>query len=454
MASDKIKKRKSLSLSTAIMLIISSFTVIVSGVLGTVLSYQSINKMKEIVENKTLEMASTAAGLLDGDSLKNIQAADYNTPAYQNTLKTLRAFKSANGDSSGEFAYIYLVRQVSEHEFVFTIDPDEEEPASFGSPIEETYAMTSAAKNVAAFDKEPYTDEWGTFYSAYAPITDSSGEVAMIVGIDVWANWYNDTIWSSSKSIIIISVIGAVSGILIGILINLRISSRFKLLSSEFNELEEDVHTLIAEIKAPIAAESGDNIEIGGDVQLVSLRKRIHITQKEIQDFITYVKKQTYVDYLSQVGNRASYVLRIKQLSEESRYSVIIYDINGLKYINDNYGHEVGDQTIIAISKTLKDIFDEKTIYRIGGDEFVVLLTDNDKTITLQIFNSITDKLEAFNETKQLPLPISVSKGIAFFDPKTDKTYVDVFNRADENMYLDKEEFYKAHPGLKRKYRH
>ena len=454
MASGKIKKKKSLSLSAAIMLIISAFTVIVSGVLGTVLSVQSINKMKEMIENKTLEMANTAAGLLNGDNLKNIQASDYNTTEYQDTLKTLRAFRSANGDSSGEFAYIYLVRQVSEHEYIYTIDPDEEEPASFGSTIEPTYALESAAKKVAAFDKEPFTDEWGTFYSAYAPVLDSSGELAMIVGIDVWANWYNETVWSSSRSIIIISAIGVVSGVLVGILINLRISSRFKLLSKEFNELEEDVQKLITEIKAPIAAESGEDIELRGDVQLVSLRKKIHITQKEIQDFIAYIKKQAYVDALSQAGNRASYVLKIKQISAETRYSVIIYDINGLKYINDNYGHETGDQTIIAISNILKDTFDEETIYRIGGDEFVVLLTDNDKDITLQIFNSVIDKIEKFNETQQLPLPISVSKGVAFFDAKIDTGYKDVFNRADECMYNDKEEFYKAHPNLKKKYRH
>ena len=448
------KKKKTLSLSAAIMLIISSFTIIVSGVLGTVLSFQSINKMKAMVENKTLEMATTAAALLDGNSLKDIQASDENTEKYQHALTTLRAFKSANGDTSGEFAYIYLVRQVAEHDYIFTIDPDEEEPTPFGSVIEETPALESAAHKVAAFDKEPFTDEWGTFYSAYAPILDSTGEVAMIVGIDVWDNWYNETVWSSSRSIIIISAISVASGILVGIIINLRISSRFKLLSKEFGELEEDVQTLIKEIKAPIASSAGENIEIKGDHQMVSLRKKIHITQKEIQDFIAYIKKQAYVDALSEVGNRGSYVLKIQQISLDSPFAVIIYDINGLKYINDNYGHDIGDKTIIAFSNILKDTFDEETIFRIGGDEFVVVLTDNDKGITLQIFDSVIKKIEKFNELKELPHELSVSKGVAFFDMKKDKSYSDVFIRADENMYEDKEEFYQKNPTLKKKYRH
>ena len=187
---------------------------------------------------------------------------------------------------------------------------------------------------------------------------------------------------------------------------------------------------------------------------MASLRKRIHITQKEIQDFIAYIKQQAYVDALANVGNRASYVLRIKQISLDSPFAVILYDINGLKYINDNFGHETGDKTIIAIANILKDTFDESTIFRIGGDEFVVVLTDNDKDITLQIFNSVIAKIDRFNELDEIPLVISVSKGVAFFDPKKDTSYADVFNRADENMYEDKEEFYRLNPKLKRKYRH
>ena len=454
MASTEGKKRKTLSLSAGIMLIISSFTIIVSGVLGTVLSVQSINKMKEMVENKTLEMATTAAALLDGDSLKDIQASDENTEQYQHALTTLRAFKSANGDTSGEFAYIYLVRQVAEHDYIFTIDPDEVDPTPFGSVIEETYALESDANTVAAFDKEPFTDEWGTFYSAYAPILDSTGEVAMIVGIDVWANWYNSTVWSSTISIIIISAISVASGILVGVIINLSISKRFKYLSNEFSNLENDVQKLIAEIKAPISSDSDQVDSVKHGNQMVSLSKKIHITQKEIQDFIEYIKKQAYVDALSLVGNRSSYVMKIKQIDLDSPFAVILYDINGLKYINDNYGHETGDKTIIAIADILKDTFVEESIFRIGGDEFVILLTQVDKDITSQIFISVVEKIEAFNELHELPLEISVSKGIAFYDAKTDKSYEDVFNRADENMYEDKEEFYRLNPKLKRKYRH
>ncbi len=448
------KSKKSLSLSAAIMLIISAFTIIVSGVLGTVLSIQSINRMKKMVESKTLEMATIAAGLLDGDSLKDIQASDVNTPAYQNALSTLRAFKSANEGSSGEFAYIYLCRQTGENTFEFTIDPDAKNPAEFGETLEATYALKSATQGVAAFDKEPYTDEWGTFYSAYAPVFDSENKVSMIVGIDVWANWYKNTVLSSTGSIILISGISVVSGILIGILINLRISSRYKVLTKDFNDLEAEVQNLVNEIKEPIESNTGETFEIKGDARMVSLRKKIHLTQKEIQDFIAYTHKQAFVDALSHVGNRSAYVGKIKQITMDSPFCVIIYDINGLKYINDNHGHETGDKTIIAIANALRDTFDEETIFRIGGDEFVVVLTDNNKDITMQIFNSVVDKLEEFNAKGELPLPISVSKGIAFFDEKEDKTYTDVFNRADEKMYEDKEEFYRRNPELKRKYRH
>ena len=66
------KKKKSLSLSATITLITTCFVVAVSAVMGTILTIQSIHKMKDIVENKTLEIGKTAASLLDGDALKGI----------------------------------------------------------------------------------------------------------------------------------------------------------------------------------------------------------------------------------------------------------------------------------------------------------------------------------------------------------------------------------------------
>ena len=446
-------KERALSLSMLIVLIISCFAVVTSTVLGTILTVVSVSKMKDMVSKKTLELANTAAAMLDGDSLKGLKAEDKDTPAYQNAYKTLEQFKISNQGTSGELAYIYACRSIGNNQFEFTIDPSDD-PATFGEPLEWTKALDSANKGIPLFDEAPYTDRWGTFYSAYSPVFDSNHDVVMIVGIDVWADWYNDMVWSNSRSIIIVSAVSAISGILVGVLLNVRIRKRFETLSKEYSELEDDVQTLISEIKEPIdfAEHDEDNTPASGD-QLIQLREKIQATQKEIKEYIIYTQKQAYVDALAHVGNRAAYLERIKTLDFSCPFALVILDINGLKYINDNYGHENGDKTIEAVSEILQSIFDQNDIYRIGGDEFVVLCVNGDEKDVYDAYNLIDGRFFNYNNRNKLPFPIYVSKGIAFFDKNSDKSLSDVFNRADEDMYRSKEEFYNKNPKMKKRYR-
>ncbi|MCR5184813.1 MAG: diguanylate cyclase [Bacilli bacterium] len=457
------KKKRSLSLSTIIMLIISGFTIVITVVSAIFLRADSISKMKNMVESKSIEMAVTAAKLIDGDSLVGIKEEDTDlehptemTPNYEKALHILRDFAMSNEKTSGELAYIYLARDLPDNKFEFIIDPDPKKPAAFGADLEWTGALEAAKNGNPDFDNETYTDEWGTFYSAYAPVfSDKEGhtnEVLFIIGVDVWANWYNNMLENSTRSIVIIVVVASLSGILIGFLISLGIRRRFEVLSKEINALETDVQTLMSEITEPIDSVNVENISQSEKDQIGKLRKQIGKTQKEIKDYIIYTQKQAYVDSLSRLGNRTSYVNRIKQIDLKSPFCVIIYDINGLKYINDNYGHESGDKTITAIGSILKEVYDKESVFRIGGDEFAIVLTDNDKEITMQIFESANKKIEEYDQKGVLTHPISVSKGIAFFEIKKDKTYTDVFSRADENMYKDKEAFYSKYPKLKKKY--
>ena len=159
------------------------------------------------------------------------------------------------------------------------------------------------------------------------------------------------------------------------------------------------------------------------------------------------------MDVLAKVGNRAAYLEKIKSLDYSAPFALIICDINGLKYINDSYGHDNGDHAIIAVSNILQSIFDKDDIYRIGGDEFVILLTGIDKNATISLYHSINERFFAFNNSNELPFTVNVSKGIAFYDQRMDKSVTDVFNRADEIMYREKEDFYRLNPALKGKYR-
>ena len=445
-----IAKKHGLNLSWMVVLLTAGFTTIVSVIVGVVLTTQTVNRMMTMVSNKAMELAATAAGLLDGDSLKGITKDDQQSPAYLEAYETLATFKLNKEGSNGELAYVYCCRSKGNNHFEFTIDPSDD-PALFGEEVEWTYALDAASKGQVAFDKEPSTDRWGTFYSAFAPVFDSNKEVAMIVGVDMWADWYVDTIRSYSISTAALLSITIASGILVGVGINIGIRRRFDTLSKDFDDLKGDVRLLLNEIQIPMGLPPTSETE-GRRDSLTQMREKIHTTQKEIKHYISYTKKLAYLDGLTLVNNRAAYVERIDRIDLATPFAVMVFDINGLKYVNDHHGHETGDEIIIALSKILTTLFREQDVFRIGGDEFVVILAEADKEATLALYESFPTELGEYNARSELPVSLSVSRGIAFLNKKKDKAYRDVFNRADADMYKDKEAFYEKNPHVRHRY--
>jgi len=147
-----------------------------------------------------------------------------------------------------------------------------------------------------------------------------------------------------------------------------------------------------------------------------------------------------YTDPLTGVKNKHAYVeaefeydtlIREKKIN---RFSVIVFDLNNLKLINDNYGHEKGDKYIIEACNLIKKYFPKSDIFRFGGDEFVIII-DNanypDRFKLVKDFNQVIDNRIGTKE------PI-VATGMSDFNPMADNTLRAVFVRADERMYSRK----------------
>ncbi len=146
------------------------------------------------------------------------------------------------------------------------------------------------------------------------------------------------------------------------------------------------------------------------------------------------------VDTLTGAYSRYAYVEMEERMDlaiaarEITEFAVVVFDLNGLKHINDTKGHSAGDVYIIDSYKLISSFYPDCSIYRFGGDEFVVVLegeafTDRDKT--LRSFE------KTVNENLQKGLPV-ISTGMSVFDPAADNTFRAVFSRADERMYARK----------------
>ena len=175
---------------------------------------------------------------------------------------------------------------------------------------------------------------------------------------------------------------------------------------------------------------------------------KIESMQEELRKHISRIHKQAYLDSLTGVGNRAAYDAKIESLEKDitekkASFAVAVLDMNGLKVINDNYGHERGDLALIDAAEVLKAVFGKENLFRIGGDEFFVIVRNASEEDMERHFAELDQKLAETNQKeKSYVQELSLSKGSAVYRPQEDADFKEVFKRADLVMYEDKRAYY------------
>ncbi|MBO7452381.1 MAG: GGDEF domain-containing protein [Clostridiales bacterium] len=155
---------------------------------------------------------------------------------------------------------------------------------------------------------------------------------------------------------------------------------------------------------------------------------------------IEAINQKAYKDGLTGVKNKLAYIEALTDIETGvengslTEYGVVVFDLNGLKAINDNYGHEAGDEYIKSACRLICLQFRHSPVFRIGGDEFVAILKGED----YQNRDYLEGSFREIIDNNQRVGSVVVSSGLAIYTAGTDKGYNDVFNRADELMYARK----------------
>ncbi len=146
-------------------------------------------------------------------------------------------------------------------------------------------------------------------------------------------------------------------------------------------------------------------------------------------------------DKMTTVRNRAYYDFYLRRIKPASRYSVIMFDANGLKNINDTLGHKEGDKLICCVASAVnKAVAQNGSVYRVGGDEFIAIIRSQEEEIVNRINSYALELLSEYG--KNLSFEPTVSSGIAIHE--NGEEYSSVLIRAEESMYKAKEKFYEA----------
>ena len=153
-----------------------------------------------------------------------------------------------------------------------------------------------------------------------------------------------------------------------------------------------------------------------------------------------------YRDSLTGLRNTNSYKAWVgdfeKEIEKEKPdFGVVVLDINCLKETNDRFGHDIGNKLIVEAGRIISCIFKRSPVFRIGGDEFLVILQNRDLEDIEGLLKKFDDECsnESIRADEEI-IPISIAKGFARYDSKKDSSFADVFNRADDAMYENKRE--------------
>jgi len=177
-------------------------------------------------------------------------------------------------------------------------------------------------------------------------------------------------------------------------------------------------------------------------ITMISLAQNI-IDTKHKQISHDILLSLAFTDILTGFKNRTAFEGRMAELNKNldtyRTIHLIVMDINGLKSVNDNYGHKEGDRLIIEGAKLIQETLGiPGELYRIGGDEFAIIMTNLESYFIHMEIDALNQRIEAFNQRDD-NIKISIAYGIASYDRDIDKDLYSVFVRADKAMYICKE---------------
>lgn len=274
-----IKMRSNVSLQLSIT--VSVLMLVANILLGVNLFIQSGGAIMDLMGNRMLDISNTAADMLDGDSLRGLKKEDEGTEEYQRVNDALKVFQD-----NIDLEYIYTVRKVGEKAYEFMVDPTIEDPAEFGAPVVWTEALEMAGSGTASFDKDPYTDDWGRFYSAYSPVFDSRGEVAGIVAVDFSAAWIDEKINGQLISIVLSCLIMVAISIAMIMISTRSLRAKLHHMNVDIAELSNDVNNLMRELNPDIeydAAKTGDIHVVTEELHRIQEALRLYVNNQNVE---------------------------------------------------------------------------------------------------------------------------------------------------------------------------
>ena len=380
------------------------------------------------------------------------------TQDYIDIQNYLKAIKEANTDTAGIYiAFVDYDLKLGIYLVYDTENPDY--PTGIIDAIyEEDYQIFEDPK--IGFVASIYQAEVEGIYlvTAGSPVLDSNGDVICYALVDITMETVDSKLVSLTVRLLVYLVSTIVILCLVGALVVeflvVRPLKKLQLTAKSYNaDKPEETHQIFSSLKLNSNDEFSDladnmkNME--NDIynkmnELTLINQQLVESQEEVEKMTILANK----DALTGVGSKAAYDEEVRKineriaLKEHVKFGIAMIDLNYLKIINDDFGHDNGDAALKRLCQIICDIFVHSPVFRVGGDEFVVIVMNRDYNNIKKLIDRFNKKIDELNEQDELKLPEKASAAIGYskYDDKVDTCVDDVFKRADEAMYIRKRE--------------
>ena len=458
----KTEKKKNRPLSRSITIVCAVFFILLCAILAVVIYNVYTNSMYERYQKQMESIVTYVESQIDHDDMSECAKTYEESPTYKKTQEFMDHFV----DYYSDLHYLYIlqalddsqpvrIREICAGNSTYEKENSPDLVLHLGDGEEEWYdeEMEETFWQIQNGDTDVYLLEpsmWGVDYTLARPLINSKGEHYGILCVDVSVDELNAVVYRNIYIIIaVIFGLGIVFTILLVAWMHLNVAKPLK-------EVEESVVKFADDSVGKTNPEDlvyhAPEIRSRNEVRAVSdaVTKLSENMQGYLKDMVAAedvskgLQTQVFQDPLTKVKSKAAYDKKVEELEQaiqdgNAEFAIVMVDLNYLKEINDVHGHEHGNDYLIGTCRLICDVFAHAPVYRIGGDEFVIIVEGDSYERRAKLCVELRGRIQECirNEAHLDPWNVySAAVGMSAY--KENDTVDDVFERADQAMYLEK----------------
>ncbi|AOS43376.1 putative diguanylate cyclase YdaM [Lacunisphaera limnophila] len=381
-----------------------------------------------------------------------LTVADKDNPAYREGITRLRELVGSNPD----IAYIYVLRRTGD-KVQFVLDSDPDDPAQPGEIYQVSAPALRNGFTTSSCDRELIHDKWGTFMSGYGPIADSNGRYA--IGIDMRADEVENKLYELRRTGILSLALSILLALLFAQMLSRNFLKRIYALHrrcvamAQGDELSpigsgDELSQLTATFDDMLGRIQRHHSELEQRVarrtaELQTSNQRLQGEIAERERMAQLLEHNARTDFLTQLINRRAMAQLVQNDLERigqagGACALVLVDIDHFKRINDQFGHDIGDDVLKAVARALQAaVREQDVVARWGGEEFLVLLPNTGEAEAVEQAERLRQLLDnAQFRIDRYPNRVTASFGVSEYHHG--QTLELLFKQADLALYQAK----------------